>query len=339
MIELLIFIPIVLFLNSIFKKKNFLPNYSGQPHQLLFTQKKIQLTGGFFALLVIIYIFRDNYNFQALSIAIFLIGLTSDKNYLVSPQKRLFIQIFYVILFVIFLDLKISTSRIDFFDLYLNNYIFSIMFTSFCILVLINGCNFIDGLNGLLLTYFLIILIAINKIGLLDSIITNHNEAIFIFLSFFFILLLNFSNNLFMGDNGSYLIGVLLSYILIYTYNVNNLSISPYYIILLLWYPCFENLFSIIRKFKKKISPIDADNKHLHQLLYLYLHKRLKIKKNFINPLSGIVINLFNLIIIYYGSTMPNNTKYQLILIIISMIIYMLTYRFLSTQNLLFKKK
>ena len=40
-----------------------------------------------------------------------------------------------------------------------------------------------------------------------------------------------------------------------------------------LWYPCFENLFSIIRKFNFKKSPISPDNKHLHQLLFIFLKK------------------------------------------------------------------
>ena len=48
-------------------------------------------------------------------------------------------------------------------------------------------------------------------------------------------------------------------------------NVSPFYVVLLLWYPCFENLFSIIRKFSLKKSPINADNNHLHQLIFIYL--------------------------------------------------------------------
>ena len=82
------------------------------------------------------------------------------------------------------------------------------------------------------------------------------------------ILALNYFGLLFLGDNGSYLIGIFLSYILISSFRSFN-EISPYYIILI-WYPCFENLFSIIRKKKIGFSPIKADNNHLHQIIFLF---------------------------------------------------------------------
>ena len=78
-----------------------------------------------------------------------------------------------------------------------------------------------------------------------------------------------------MGDSGSYALGLMCGYFLIKIYELNQ-EISPYFIILLLWYPCFENLFSIIRKFSFRKSPINADNNHLHQLVYFYLKKKRK---------------------------------------------------------------
>jgi len=71
--------------------------------------------------------------------------------------------------------------------------------------------------------------------------------------------------------------------------------VSPYYIVALLWYPAYENLFSIIRKKILKKSPSVPDNKHLHQLIYLYLDKSFNIDKNLSNTLSGILICLYNL--------------------------------------------
>ena len=58
-------------------------------------------------------------------------------------------------------------------------------------------------------------------------------------------------NQFFLGDSGAYFLSFFIGFILIEIYNA-NLKISPYFIILLLWYPCFENLFSIIRKLLRK---------------------------------------------------------------------------------------
>ena len=55
----------------------------------------------------------------------------------------------------------------------------------------------------------------------------------------------NFFSRSFLGDGGSYLIAAFTGILLInFVNNLPNL-ISPYYIILLLWYPAFENLFTI----------------------------------------------------------------------------------------------
>ena len=67
-----------------------------------------------------------------------------------------------------------------------------------------------------------------------------------------------------------YTLSFIIGYNLIVIYN-KTFSISPYFIILLLWYPCFENLFSIIRKNLYNVDPLSADNKHLHHYLYLFV--------------------------------------------------------------------
>ena len=91
------------------------------------------------------------------------------------------------------------------------------------------------------------------------------------------------------------MLGFFYSITLIDFYNFNQ-SISPFFIILLLWYPSFEILFSILRKFVLGRSPLKPDNLHLHHLLFNFF------KKIYINNLnknaSGFLINFYNLIII-----------------------------------------
>ena len=340
MIELLIYILIVLFLNFIIKKFNYLPNYSGQSHQLFTSKKKIPLTGGIFILILMAVTFKNNIILNIFFISIFLVGLTSDKNYLISPTKRIILQIIILTLFVFKLKLFINSTRLDFFDKFLENPFFSYIFVSFCILVLINGSNFVDGLNGLLIGYFLLIIFVLKKIGLIDQLIQNINDINLLIYSLLFLLLLNYINKFFLGDSGSYMIGMSLSYILITIYNLNESQISPYFIILLLWYPCFENLFSIIRKYRKKFSPMNADNRHLHQLIYLSLKKIVKINNDYLNTLSSVLINLYNFLIFYVSSLQPNSTKHQVIYILVNIFIYIILYLILSKKlNLSTSKK
>ena len=112
-------------------------------------------------------------------------------------------------------------------------------------MILVNGSNFIDGLNGLLLGYFSLILVVLYKSNLIMSLGLSVENIQYFLVLFLFILFLNFTNQLFLGDNGAYSLSFLIGYILINIYNSNNF-VTPYFIILLLWYPCFENLFSII---------------------------------------------------------------------------------------------
>ena len=112
------------------------------------------------------------------------------------------------------------------------------------------------------------------KLDLIDFTDLNNSEFFILMLLMAFVLLLNLLNHLFLGDSGAYSLSFILGFILIKIYN-SNLEISPYFIILLLWYPCFENLFSILRKSSFKLNPLNPDHNHLHQYLFVYLKKKI----------------------------------------------------------------
>ena len=150
-------------------------------------------------------------------------------------------------------------------------------------------------------------------------------------------MFLNLLNFTFLGDNGAYFLGFFFGSLLISIYNLNVNLISPYFIILLLWYPCFENLFSIIRKIIQNISPAKPDNKHLHQYIFIFLKYKLNTKNFTSNIIASLFINIFNLLILYYGSLNINHTPTQISLIVFSVIFYVLIYLFL--RNLLSNKK
>ena len=332
MINILIFLILIISVNFLIKKYNIIPNFNGNNHQLLVSSNDVPLSGGFYLLIILILTFHTNLNLIVFLIVIFSIGLAGDKNILISPLKRMILQIITVILFIYHFDLFIETTRVEFMDIILKNFYFKFIFSIFCILILINGSNFIDGLNGLLIGYFLIVIYFMYDMGILEHLNLDGKDYQFLFFGIIIILALNYLGLLFLGDNGSYLIGIFLSYILISSFRSFNGIISPYYIILLIWYPCFENLFSIIRKKKIGFSPIKADNNHLHQIIFLFLKKKLNLKKKYLNPSSSILINTFNLLIIYSASSQPNYTIYQILHIIIAITIYIVVYLFLTKK-------
>ena len=92
-------------------------------------------------------------------------------------------------------------------------------------------------------------------------------------------MIFNFFGKNFLGDGGVYLLSFFLSIIIIYI-SMFSEQISPYYIANLLWYPAFENLFSIFRRTIYKKKNYKADNDHLHQLIFKYFKRKNYIKKN-----------------------------------------------------------
>ena len=253
----------------------------------------------------------------------------SDINFLRSPKKRFFLQLSLIILFIFYTKLEVIPTRIDFIDSFIENTFFSYALTVFCLMILINGSNFIDGLNGLSIGYFSIIAIVLFKTDLFYSLGFSNEQFLFLIFVILLILLLNYFNQLFIGDSGAYALSFLMGYSLIRVYNFNE-NISPYFIILLLWYPCFENLFSIIRKIAIKKNPLKPDNKHFHQYLFRYLILKFNLKKIHANNFASISINTFNLLIFYIGSFKMGYTYHQIILIILSVAFYLLIYKFLE---------
>ena len=289
----------------------------------------------YFYYYILFFFFHGNLLFNIFAILIFLLGIFSDLKIFNSAKFRFFLQITILFLFIFLVDLNLQNTKVIILDQLLKYKVFNYIFVLFCILILINGTNFIDGLNTNVLGYYIIVSFFIfetNKDYFLIEYI-NWNLWICILIILY---LFNLFNKIFIGDSGSYLLGFLYGYILIETY-LNNQGISPFYIILLIWYPCFETLFSIIRKFRFNKSPILPDTKHIHQLLFLSLKKKYKLFNLKSNIFSAQIINFYNLVMIYLASIYSYNTQYQLILLFIIILIYCYFY-FRLFKNLYLKK-
>ena len=315
-----------LIINFILKKNRILLNFSGQNHQIYTKKKSIPLSGG---LVIFLFLLINYNNFEIKTIffffLIFLVGLFADINIFKSPTIRFFIQILLIINFIIFLDLSINDVRIFYINNLLNNNYFNIFFTTFCLLVLINGSNFIDGNNTLSLGYFGLIFFTL--LSLENVVFANIDENIIysILVTIIVLYSFNIANKLYLGDNGVYLLSSITGYILIDFFK-SNPSISPYFIVNLLWYPAFEIFFSFLRKLKSKYSPMRPDIFHLHQLIYFKISKRFSSNLVLPNSLTGNLINIYNGFIFLASSTNIYDTKMQLLILFINITIYTLLY-------------
>ena len=328
----------IFFLNSFFRKKNFLISTTGDDHQKFASSEVIPLSGGIFIFLGIIYFYNINSSFfYIFSFLILMLGFFSDLKLFKSAVLRLLAQVSIVIFFVILNELKIQDTRIFLLDKLLENIFLNYLFVSFCILILINGSNFIDGLNTLNIGYYILICIVFYYLKLEGLIIYLDNLLFFIFFVLATIFVINILNRMFLGDAGSYILGFIFSIVLIETYNLNN-SLSPYFIILLLWYPCFETLFSIIRKNIVKKSPMSPDTNHLHQLIFLYIKKKFQINLYYSNIISANIINLYNAVIFLISINYISNSQVQIFLILLNLFLYTAIYfkiYFYKLKNLL----
>jgi len=270
-----------------------------------FHRENIPRIGGlsFYIIFIIIFFLNSKsyYDLFFLSSACFFIGLVDDIKLSNSPKIRLILLLFSINLIIFIFNIETPKFYIFNLDALLSKSIFlNIFLLSICFLIVINGSNFIDGYNGLLIGQFFIILVIINFI---NYYFFNY-ELLFFGIAFLALsislLFFNFPKaKLFLGDSGSYLIGGILSYLLIKTSTSTKFSIPPFFFACIIYYIFFEVVFSFFRKLiLEKKNPFYPDNKHLHMLLFKFLKKKnILIKANY---KTGLCVNF-----IYLTSLLP----------------------------------
>jgi len=326
-----------------FKKKSILiDNTSFSIHKKIGKENNSPiLIGGLYLL------FLSLFHFKNLTIEIYIIlslicaiGIMSDKNIITGASLRFLFQLLLLFLIVYFGNLNIYDLRIDFLNQILKIRLLNISLTIFCLAILLNGTNFIDGLNGLAVGYFILLLASlIFVMSMNDQIIIkeyNFNFIVILFYSLIFFFVLNIFGKVYMGDSGSYLIATIIGIYLIKFYELNIL-ISPYYIALLLWYPAFENLFSLFRRLIRKNKISKPDNMHLHQLIFRFFRIKKYFNYKMTNSISSIMILLFNIPSFIFASLNIFDTKKLLLILVINISAYCIVYSkikfFLSNKN------
>jgi UDP-N-acetylmuramyl pentapeptide phosphotransferase/UDP-N-acetylglucosamine-1-phosphate transferase len=144
----------------------------------------------------------------------------------------------------------------------------------------------------------------------------------------------NYPNGLiFLGDGGAYLVGFLVSLMLIYL-STNSPQISKFSILSLVMYPVIETLFSIFRKILKGKSPLFPDGNHLHTLSHVYFKNKpnsyfsTRFNSN-ISPFIWVII----IFCIWPAVLFPSNPYSSLSSFTFFIFAYTLTYIFLYLKK------
>jgi UDP-GlcNAc:undecaprenyl-phosphate GlcNAc-1-phosphate transferase len=139
-----------------------------------------------------------------------------------------------------------------------------------------------------------------------------------IIIALIFFLVLNFNNNSFLGNSGSYLLGFIISYF----FSISSNIFSAEQIFLVMLIPGLDMLRVAAFRFINKKHPFSSDKNHIH---YLMLSK-FKFYQTFIIIQSLVILPV--LMDIFF------NNKFTIFFIIISIIIYSLTIYFLTSKKL-----
>lgn len=145
----------------------------------------------------------------------------------------------------------------------------------------INAVNTVDGANGLVSGIFVFAYIIFS---LEFSHITHpaglHGAALFLIFNVI-------SGRLFLGDAGSYGMGAGLLFSALAV--LADGSVSIFFLAALYFYPCFDFLVSILRRFLAGQSITEPDNDHFHNRLHGFFRRRFK-SKNLANSVTGLSI-------------------------------------------------
>lgn len=259
---------------------------------------------------------------------IFIFAFYEDLKQNLSPYFRLMILFLGSLIFVNFTKLpSINISILIFikdFDM-VKNFLFVLS-----LMLLMNGFNFIDGLNGLSSFNFLSILINIFYLGqhYNDDIIINLSVVIIIYSLIIFLFNFPFGK-IFLGDSGSYLYAMFAGGLVIFLFE-RNPELPTLLSMVILAYPITEMLFSIIRKILSNYSPLKPDTKHLHHLIFNLIKGSSKFKNN-VASLLMLPICLIPLILTYYSINYSMVYNFNKFLIFVS--IYLAIYFILTLKK------
>ena len=219
------------------------------------------------------------------AIPIIFIGAKEDLFHNTSPKLRLVFMIVSASLFIYFLPTNLPEIDFPLLNQVLSFSILKEIFFIFSILVITNGNNLIDGVNGNMALTNIVQLSVLALVASITDDIFIAELCVILLIPLFVFLVFNFPfGKVFSGDAGAYFYGFSISSIIIYLFG-NYAQLLSWNALLILIYPSIELLFSYVRKnYFESIGPLNPDAKHLHSLIYRYFNHKLNLHNLNLSP-------------------------------------------------------
>lgn len=268
------------------------------------------------------------------SLPVFVFGLAEDITASISPLLRILATLMSVVLAFFWLDIGITMLGFEWIDGYLSGYfVFSLLVTLLVVTGLVNAVNIIDGYNGLMGGYCVIVLLAIGYIAniLGDDLVLQLSLVLAASLVGFFVF--NFPlGKIFIGDGGAYFVGFIIAVIGLML-GIRNNEVPHWFMLLLSIYPLYETAFSIYRrKLLHKTDLSQPDANHLHSLIYKKLIScdLFKRHKVICNSMTAPVMWLLSLLGIIPAVIWFDNQTVLIVWVFVFMLVYTILYKYIA---------
>jgi UDP-GlcNAc:undecaprenyl-phosphate/decaprenyl-phosphate GlcNAc-1-phosphate transferase len=205
-------------------------------------------------------------------IIVFFIGIKDDI-LIIDPHKKLAGQIIAALLIAVLADIRI-TNLYGLFQIQQLPYIVSIFLTVFVFIVIINGFNLIDGIDGLASG---IGILTTSVFGIWFWMTGEIAYTIFCFAfigsltAFFWFNVYGRKNKIFLGDTGSLIIGFVIGILAcrflqleMVAQGFAEIPSAPTVVCGILIVPLFDSFRVFILRIVQGKSPFKADRQHIH---------------------------------------------------------------------------
>ncbi len=245
----------------------------------------------------------ENIQFILVSILIvFFVGVIDDLLVL-SPTKKIVGQIISVLSLVFLQELQIDNMHGVLGIYELPDWV-SVLFTIFVVIVITNGFNLIDGVDGLAGGIGIIASFAFGIIALFMSDIPGQGDMAIIAFTLMGALLGFLKYNfhpakIFMGDTGSLVVGIILSVLAInsiryglVTDTIKLPNKGPLLAIVILAIPLFDSLRVFVARIIKGRHPLSPGRGHIHHAL---------LNLGFGHKYTSLALYFFSLVLILFS--------------------------------------
>jgi UDP-N-acetylmuramyl pentapeptide phosphotransferase/UDP-N-acetylglucosamine-1-phosphate transferase len=280
-----------------------------------------------FTLAVIIFTYNSEaseikYLFGAATV-IFFIGMKDDI-LIIDPKKKFIGQIIASLIIVWLGGIRITDFHHALGIGGISVFV-AIIFSLFLLVLIINGFNLIDGIDGLASGVGIIVSFIYGFWFLLTGHATYGVVAFSLagaLISFFRFNISNGKNKIFLGDTGSMLTGLIVAILTVKFLELEltapenfQFNAAPAIAVGILILPLFDTLRVFILRLWNGKSPFKADKKHIHHML---------LRLGFSHPVATLIMLIMNLVFVGFAY-MLQNLGSVLDIIIITLLAFLLS--------------